>query len=79
MKQACAFLGMDPLQVANEGTFVAVLPAEAAEQAVDVLGGDAAVIGQVVQAGRFPVVMTTEIGGTRPVDTPPGELLPRIC
>ena len=38
-----------------------------------------AVIGTVHEAGRFPVTMTTEIGGTRPVETPPGELLPRIC
>lgn len=84
VRQACAFLGMDPLQVANEGTFVAVIPAESAERAVDVLrqfaqGTDAAVIGTVKEPGRFPVTMTTEIGGTRPVETPPGELLPRIC
>jgi hydrogenase expression/formation protein HypE len=77
--QACAFLGMEPLQIANEGTFVAVVPAAAAEQACAALGEGAAVIGQVMVQGRFPVVMGTEIGGTRPVETPPGELLPRIC
>ena len=84
VRQACAFLGMDPLQVANEGTFVAVVPVESAERAVGALkqfeqGKEAAVIGVVKAPGRFPVTMTTEIGGTRPVETPPGELLPRIC
>ena len=77
--QACAFLGMDPLQVANEGTFVAMIPAEHVPSALEALGGDAVRIGWVTEKCRFPVVMTTEIGGTRPVETPPGELLPRIC
>jgi hydrogenase expression/formation protein HypE len=84
VRHACAFLGMDPLQVANEGTFVAVVPAESAQQAVVALrkfeqGKNAAAIGMVREPGRFPVLMTTEIGGTRPVTVPPGELLPRIC
>lgn len=79
VKQACAFLGMDPLQVANEGTFVAVVPQEAVKMAVETIGGGAAVIGTVGEASRFPVTISTEIGGTRPVEIPPGELLPRIC
>lgn len=77
--QACAFLGMDPLQIANEGTFIAIVPKASASSACDALGGGAAVIGTVTAKGRFPVVIKTEIGGTVPVDTPPGELLPRIC
>lgn len=81
---ACEFLGMEPLEVANEGTFVAVVPADQAEAALAALhplegGQRAAVIGTVGERSRFPVVLTTDIGGTRPIDTPPGELLPRIC
>ena len=79
VEQACALLGMDPLQVANEGTFVAIVPASDVALAVATLGDEAVVIGYVTDKSRFPVVMTTEIGGTRPVETPPGELLPRIC
>lgn len=79
VKQACAFLGMDPLHIANEGTFVAIVPSEKSTDALAVLGDTAAVIGTIEPKGRFPVIMTTGIGGTRPVETPPGELLPRIC
>ncbi|MDF7826547.1 hydrogenase expression/formation protein HypE [Pontiellaceae bacterium B12227] len=79
VKQACAFLGMDPLQVANEGTFFAVVPRASVAEARAAIGGGSAVIGTVGEASRFPVTISTEIGGTRPVENPPGELLPRIC
>ncbi|MBD3242020.1 MAG: hydrogenase expression/formation protein HypE [Chitinivibrionales bacterium] len=81
---ACAYLGMEPLQIANEGTFVAVVPRQDADAAVAALkavphGEGAAVIGTVEDQGRFPVLLETEVGGTRPVEVPPGRLLPRIC
>lgn len=81
---ACAYLGMEPLQIANEGTFVAVVPPETVETALGALRTApfceaATVVGSVEKSGRFPVVLETAIGGTRPVETPPGILLPRIC
>ncbi|MBN2035642.1 MAG: hydrogenase expression/formation protein HypE [Chitinispirillaceae bacterium] len=81
---ACAFLGLDPLHVANEGTFVAAVPREQAVAALDALkthplGSGAVIAGTVEEQGRFPVVMETAVGGTRMVDLPSGELLPRIC
>jgi hydrogenase expression/formation protein HypE len=81
---ACDFLGMEPVQIANEGTFVAIVPSSQEPAALEALRGydpcaQAACIGTVEQKGRFSVVMETEIGGLRPVETPPGELLPRIC
>jgi len=81
---ACNYLGLDPLQVANEGTFVAVVPGSDAARALVALkaasgGSGAAIIGAVEAKGRFPVVAVTEIGGTRPVEMPLGRLLPRIC
>jgi hydrogenase expression/formation protein HypE len=81
---ACSFLGLDPLQVANEGTLVAVVPGDKGTEAVEALrssavGREAALIGRVFARQRFPVLLETEIGGTRPVEIPPGELLPRIC
>ena len=84
VRGACAFLGMDPLHIANEGRFAAVVPADVADKAVAALrmlpdGRDACVIGYVVEQERFPVLCNTTIGGTRPVEMSPGELLPRIC
>ncbi len=81
---ACAYLGMEPLQIANEGTFVAVVPPDDVETALGALRTapgceGAAVVGTVEKSGRFPVVLETLVGGTRPVETPPGILLPRIC
>jgi hydrogenase expression/formation protein HypE len=84
VRGACAFLGMDPLHIANEGRFAAIVPADSADKAVAALralpdGKDACIIGYVVEKDRFPVLLKTAIGGTRPVEMPPGELLPRIC
>ena len=84
VRGACAYLGMDPLHIANEGRFAAIVPAECSDKAVAALrtkpdGKDACVIGYVIEKGRFPVLCKTGIGGTRPVEMPPGELLPRIC
>lgn len=84
VRGACSFLGMDPLHIANEGRFAAIVPADFRDRAVAALRSvpvsrDACVIGYVVEQDRFPVLCNTAIGGTRPVEMPPGELLPRIC
>jgi hydrogenase expression/formation protein HypE len=81
---ACAYLGMDPLHIANEGRFVAIVPADQADAAAIAcnahpVGKGAACIGEVVERQRFPLLLKTIIGGTRPVEMPSGELLPRIC
>ena len=83
VRGACEFLGLDPLYVANEGRFCAVLPKQDADRALEVLRGvdvsaGAAVIGSVAE-GRSRVVMRTRIGGRRVVDMLSGEQLPRIC
>ncbi|WP_296712475.1 hydrogenase expression/formation protein HypE [Rhodoblastus sp.] len=81
---ACELLGLDPLYVANEGKLVAFVAAEAADELLAVmrahrLGGDAAIIGHVVQDAHCFVQMTTSFGGERIVDWLSGEQLPRIC
>jgi len=81
---ACGFLGLDPLHIANEGRFVAVVPEKESGAALSALrshelGKGACMIGFVEKKGKFPAIMRTAIGGTRVVDVPPGELLPRIC
>ena len=82
VRGACEILGLDPLYVANEGRFVALVPEAAAGLTVAVLrrhGKDAAVIGHVEAFARPGEVHLKTIGGSRPLDMLTGEQLPRIC
>jgi hydrogenase expression/formation protein HypE len=84
VRGACEILGLDPLYVANEGKLIAILAADAAKAVLErmrrnPLGRDARIIGDVVSEHRGMVLMKTEIGGTRVLDTLFGEQLPRIC
>ena len=85
VRDACGLLGLDPLQVANEGKLVAIVPARAGRRGA---GGDAgaparapAPGGSAPACAEHPgmVVARTGLGGTRVVDLPIGEQLPRIC
>jgi hydrogenase expression/formation protein HypE len=81
---ACEMLGLDPFYIANEGKLVAILPAKHAEQILAAMknneyGKEAAIIGRVTEEHPGLVVARTAIGGSRVVDLPAGELLPRIC
>lgn len=80
----CELLGLDPLNVANEGKLVAVVdsdvaPALLAQMRTHPLGRDAALIGTVVEDVHRFVEMETKFGGRRIVDWLSGEQLPRIC
>jgi hydrogenase expression/formation protein HypE len=81
---ACDILGIDPLYVANEGKFIAVVGPEDAAAALDALhahplGQHAARIGEVREDPAGIVVLLTTFGGTRIVDMLVGDPLPRIC
>lgn len=81
---ACEILGIDPLYVANEGKFVAVVAPEAAEDALaavrsDPLGADAALVGEICEEPAGMVLLRTSLGGSRVVDMLAGDPLPRIC
>ncbi|MEU4213644.1 hydrogenase expression/formation protein HypE [Streptomyces sp. NPDC026206] len=81
---ACGFLGLDPLYVANEGRLLAFVPRPHAEAVLAAMrdhpcGVGAAVIGECVSDHPGTVVARTRLGGTRVVDLPLGEQLPRIC
>ncbi|MFF3561031.1 hydrogenase expression/formation protein HypE [Streptomyces sp. NPDC002574] len=81
---ACTVLGLDPLYAANEGKLVAFVPRAHADAVLAALrahplGARAAVIGECVEDHAGMVVARTGLGGTRVVDLPLGEQLPRIC
>ncbi|MGZ3846993.1 MAG: hydrogenase expression/formation protein HypE [Flavisolibacter sp.] len=81
---ACEMLGLDPLYVANEGIFLAVVKNEIAEEFLNELrndenGGNAHMIGEVTVQHAGKVVLKSRIGGSRIVNYLTGEQLPRIC
>jgi hydrogenase expression/formation protein HypE len=80
----CELLGFDPLFTANEGKVVMVVENGREDKVLEILrrhpqGGNARVIGEVVETPPGKVILETEIGGKRMVDMPAGEQLPRIC
>lgn len=84
VKGACELLGIDPLFVANEGKLVAFARAGDAARVLEAMRGteegrDAVIIGRAVEAHPGMAVLKTEIGGTRILDLPFHEQLPRIC
>ena len=84
VRTGCELMGYDPLHIANEGKFVAVVAADDAERALAFmkahpLGAGAARIGTVAAGPPGCVILETSLGGERVVDVPYGDLLPRIC
>jgi hydrogenase expression/formation protein HypE len=80
----CEILGFDPLFLANEGKVALFCAPADAVRVLDVMkaheyGREAAIIGAVGGRGRGRLVLRTAIGGSREVDLPVGELVPRIC
>src|SRR5271156_3522653 len=84
VRGACELLGLDPLHIANEGQFLAVVAPEYANAALNALslaphGQDAQIIGEVREQPSGAVLVTTRYGGSRIVDMLVGDPLPRIC
>jgi hydrogenase expression/formation protein HypE len=84
VRNGCELMGYDPLHIANEGKFIAVVAPESAEETLAFmrahpLGRGAALIGHVNAEPPNHVIMKTALGGERVVDLPYGDLLPRIC
>ena len=81
---ACGFLGLDPLQVANEGKLVAFVDPAHSEAVLAAMrarpeGAGAVIIGRAVEEHPGMVVAKTPFGTTRVVERELGEQLPRIC
>jgi len=84
VRGACELLGLDPLHIANEGQFVAIVSPEYADTALSTLrnsdgGGEAAIIGEIREQPACTVLGVTAYGGTRVIDMLVGDPLPRIC
>ncbi|HKD84183.1 MAG TPA: hydrogenase expression/formation protein HypE [Terriglobales bacterium] len=84
VRGACELLGLDPLHIANEGQFLAVVAAEYADAAYNALcqaagGEEAVVLGELHEQPAGSVLVTTRYGGSRIIDMLVGDPLPRIC
>jgi hydrogenase expression/formation protein HypE len=84
VRGACELLGLDPLHIANEGQFLAVVAPDVADHALAALrkapgGREACLIGEITGQPAGTVIGTTGYGGTRVIDMLVGDPLPRIC
>ena len=83
VRGACELLGLDPLHIANEGQFLAVLAPDCAGVGLEALKqrgeNEAAIIGEVREQPAATVLGLTPYGGSRVVDMLVGDPLPRIC
>ena len=84
VRGACEILGLDPLHIACEGQFLAVVAPQDADAALEALrhtpgGEEAVLIGEVRDEPPRTVLSITSYGGTRVVDMLVGDPLPRIC
>lgn len=83
VKAACEMLGLDPLEVGNEGKIVIGVVKEKAEEVLKLLktaeeGKEAEIIGEATNAFSG-VAMQTVVGGKRIIPRPIGDPVPRIC
>jgi hydrogenase expression/formation protein HypE len=81
---AAEILGLNPLEIANEGVVIGVVAGTEASSALSKLkkhplGREAEIIGEVRETNAGKVILLTAIGGRRILDFPRGLLLPRIC
>ena len=84
VRAACEIMGLDPLYLANEGKCLALVAADSATEALQLMqsttvGADAAIIGKLKAGKPGQVTLRTAIGGTRIITPLHGEPLPRIC
>jgi len=82
VRSAAGMLGIDPLEVANEGKVVMGVPRSSVDTILSALrshkyGKDAAVVGTVTKGAH--VIMETVIGGERFIEPPMGDPVPRVC
>ena len=84
VRGACELLELDPLHIANEGQFLAVVAPEHATAALRAVqstpGGErACIIGEILPQPAGTVLAMTRYGASRVIDMLVGDPLPRIC
>jgi hydrogenase expression/formation protein HypE len=80
----CEMLGLDSYAIASEGRALMSVDPNRAEEILEKIkstsiGKEAEIIGIVKLDNKKKVLLKTIVGGTRFVDTPLGEPIPRIC
>jgi len=80
---ACEMLGIDPLEVGNEGKIIIGVLAQKAEEVLEMLratneGKNAQIIGEATDQFK-EVALQTVVGGKRILTPPIGDPIPRIC
>lgn len=81
----CEMMGVDPLNLASEGVALLAASPEAADEILSLIQGlgyrEARIVGEVREnaASVSLVVLKTLIGGSRILEPPSGEIVPRIC
>jgi len=83
VRAACEMLGLDPLEIGNEGKIIIGAIKEEADDALRLLrstreGREAQIIGEATSDFRG-VAMQTVVGGKRIIARPVGDPVPRIC
>ncbi len=83
VQAACDMLGLDPLEIGNEGKYIIGVVAEKADEALGFLrqteeGKNAQIIGETTREFKG-VAMQTQVGGKRIIARPVGDPVPRIC
>jgi hydrogenase expression/formation protein HypE len=84
VRGVCELLGLDPLHIANEGQFVAIVAPAGAGAAVAAIrslpGGEAAdIVGDIRETPAGMTIAVPSYGGARVIDMLVGDPLPRIC
>lgn len=84
VKALCELLGFDPVYIANEGKVIIVVDSRDTDKVLnkmynDASGKNACIIGEIVSKPSGTVIIKTSAGGSRIIDMPAGDQLPRIC
>jgi hydrogenase expression/formation protein HypE len=84
VRGACEILGFDPMYVANEGKFIAIVPEKDSAKCLEIIktdefGSEAVRIGEIAGKAESIVKLKSRIGTIRILDMLSGEQLPRIC